>query len=1337
MFRRIISILALLLTFMMQHSAFAKGNPIQSLDRLPESRYMDLIEDYNGYMWIATMHGLARYDGYNYFLFNHIEGNPETLLDNHVTSLANNGETLWVGTHKGLQYLSTGYKSFGTVMFPNDREVHVNSLLSLKDGRILVSTSNQGLYMVSPNEDNMATDFRLSPNVGPEELESSNALCQDSSGYVWIGTGHGVYFHNLTTGQTIPYAEDIISDPVIGIAAGNGDDGLVYVATHDALFVVNHEENSVIRVVPEISRFKLQRLFKDRHGHVFLASTGNWLLEYDRERKVLVREKSLSNDVNITSMEIEAFYQDRNDNIWLGIAYSDLVMIKADRTILNPIDLDMWVNVTPGVVSGMVMGDDGRLWVGYNNRGIMTVDSAGYLNEISQDWYVNDLIVGKDGLIWSCSNDGRIGYYDDSIGRVRTVRSGLNYKLLNLAQDNQERIYALGLYHGLIRFANSDSDGMEELPIPKDNSDNIDYHLFYTMDIDSRNCLWIGGVEGLRCFDIDSEKMVEINERLRNLRCLEIKADSRGRIWIRTYETVVMYSPEDNRIDEYGHTDENEVFVLQFSEDGSGNMWTGSRINLVRINPEEKRIDKVIGIDANKVYSYASAYNVRKNILYTGGNGDLRQFSIEDQSIFPKLGDVCVTGLYLRGELIRSTTLSGNRPVSEKSLTVSDTFNFGYDDNTVQLKFSTLNYGNEPNISYEYKLDDRDWISTIQGSNVILLARMSQGSHALTVRAKMNDMYSNEKHLNIVIRAPWYGSVLAMVIYIILVIIVVAFMSSYQYRVYQHNLSDRTLDSFTNVAHEMCNPLSMVISPIEDLMKSPNMSTDEKNQLIQIRRNAARVQNTANQLIDVRKYRDSNIKPKFVKTEMVSFMLGLIELYTGEAARRRIEFSFVHSKEEIYLWVDRESVDRIVTNLLSNAFKFTPDGGTIEIKIDTGESLLLNKAFRQYVDITVTDSGPGIDEKQMGRIFDRFFTDRKKSISEFSGHGIGLHLCKVLAMRLHGQIKFQNRTDVSGAVVTLSLPQGCDHLDSSEIITESEADRRLGLDMVKFELESHITDDQKIGVGRNIRVMVIDDDESMLDFLENNLKHNYWLIKIKDSVNVIKEVIARKPDVVVTDLMMPQVNGEEVVRAIKKNTLTSHIPVIILSGKTNLEDRMKGIESGADYYMTKPFYISELKSVINTLVNNRLIVKGKFSGQLEQEDSIKAVEFKSSDELFMEKVISIINKNLSNPDFSVEDVQNGVGLGRTQLFRKLKEMTGFPPARFIQNFRMKQAYNLLKEKKMDVSQIAYAVGFSSQTHFSTLFKQYYGVSPTELINETKDIDDGTAHADNGGENSES
>ena len=503
------------------------------------------------------------------------------------------------------------------------------------------------------------------------------------------------------------------------------------------------------------------------------------------------------------------------------------------------------------------------------------------------------------------------------------------------------------------------------------------------------------------------------------------------------------------------------------------------------------------------------------------------------------------------------------------------------------------------------------------------------------------------------------------------------------------------------------------------MLQNDTLPADIQSILRQMHRSSTRILSLINQLLDMRKYDEGQMQLHYAQTDLINFVTATTEIYTQTAERNNITFRFNHAMAEQPVWIDRDSIDKVMMNLLSNAFKYTPDDGTIEMSVEVGTDDSVKGPLHNYVEVSVSDTGVGLDKDEANKVFERFYRADNQLTSMTMGMGIGLNYSQMLIHMHHGTIKASNRTDgQKGSVFSFRLPLGNSHIPPEDIV-DSEQIARPQLERNRTSMEFEVEDESKTSKG-SIRVLLVDDDDSMLDYLTDSLKHNYKIITARNGKEGLKLAVSQMPDLIITDVVMPEMDGIQMVKALKGNTLVSHIPVIMLSGKNKLQDRMLGLDTGADSYLPKPFYMSELKALMVNLINNRLIVKGKFSGKLEQTEKVEPVQFESSDELFMKRVMAIVNKNLSNSDFNISQMVDEVGMSRTQLHRKLKEITGFSAARFMQNIRMQQAMKLLKEKKVNVSQIAYTVGFSSQTHFSTTFKQYYGVSPTEYIKQLEE-----------------
>lgn len=426
-----------------------------------------------------------------------------------------------------------------------------------------------------------------------------------------------------------------------------------------------------------------------------------------------------------------------------------------------------------------------------------------------------------------------------------------------------------------------------------------------------------------------------------------------------------------------------------------------------------------------------------------------------------------------------------------------------------------------------------------------------------------------------------------------------------------------------------------------------------------------------------------------------------------------LQFTFEHTLKELPVWIDRNNFDKVLVNLFSNAFKYTPDGGEITVCLSAGVNKKESGVLRNYAEIMIMDTGPGIDESKLEKIFERFYQASAELSSTPIGFGIGLNLCRLLVGLHHGTVVASNRKDVKGSCFTIRIPLGNNHLKKEEMV-EHSLENRMVLQSHPYELEK--PEKKKIGRSKtNYRVLVVDDDDEVREFLQMELGGIYRVMTAKNGNEGLRLALAQLPDLIVSDVVMPEMDGFTLVKKLKGNGNTSHIPVILLTSKAEHPDRIQGLDKGADAYLTKPFIVEELSTMIASLIANRLLLKGKFSGAQDQEDKVRTVEMKSNDEILMERVMKVVNDYLDNSELNVEMLAEQVGLSRVQLHRKLKELTGIPASEFIRNIRLKQAALLLKDKKMNISQVAYAVGFTNHTHFSTAFKKFYGVSPTDYI----------------------
>ena len=461
-----------------------------------------------------------------------------------------------------------------------------------------------------------------------------------------------------------------------------------------------------------------------------------------------------------------------------------------------------------------------------------------------------------------------------------------------------------------------------------------------------------------------------------------------------------------------------------------------------------------------------------------------------------------------------------------------------------------------------------------------------------------------------------------------------------------------------NATHDIRSPLTLIMSPLHKLLKR-DLDSDVKSELKTIEHNAQRVQNLVNQILDIRKIDKQQMKLQCQETDMVQYVGNILKSYEYTAKERNMIFRYSPEVDQLKVWFDRTALDKVVDNLLSNAFKYTYDGGEIEVRVGEGAD---QTAFLQVI-----DNGMGI-RGDLHKIFDRFYQGSTSRSLHIEGTGIGLNLCKMMVEMHHGTIEAANRENSQGSIFTVRLPLGNSHLAKDEILAQ----------------DSQVQKSAKVKPQSNYRMMVVDDDKEIGNYIRQELGAFYHVTPVTSAREALRLLLSveddKQFDLVVSDVMMPEMDGFTLLRMIKTNMNLSHIPVVMLTSKSDVANRLEGLEKGADAFLAK--------------------VKG-------------------NDELLMERIMKVVNKHLSDSDFNVDTLTTEVGISRTQLHRKMKEMTGLPVSEFIRNIRLEQAARLLEEQKINVTQVAYTVGFNNPAHFSTVFKKQFGISPTEYAEKAK------------------
>ena len=799
-----------------------------------------------------------------------------------------------------------------------------------------------------------------------------------------------------------------------------------------------------------------------------------------------------------------------------------------------------------------------------------------------------------------------------------------------------------------------------------------------------------------------------------------------------TYNGLEKINPETYQTKIYRTNDglgSNVICAIQ--EDQHQKLWISTHNGLSLFDPKQEAFTNYYvsdGIQSNEFSRNASFKTEQKELFFGGING-----ITEIKKDYPKytqhIKDVILTDFSLFNQPVQIGQRSGKHVVLNKSIVLADTVQIRERDNVFSIGFTSLELANQSSISYQYKMVgfDEHWNTTNSLNRRATYTNLPNGTYTFWVRAVDKNQYSNSRKLTILIYPPWYKTVWAKALWVLLLFGffygIILFYREKLMRRHAEQINEMKMQFFINISHEIKTPLALIIDPLEKLL---NQKTDEKtSRLYQImHQNASRIFRLVNQLMDVRKIDKGLLLVKFQQTNLYNFIREIAHSYDLLAASKDIAFNIETTAPDITVWIDPLNFEKVILNLLSNAFKFTPAGDSVNIHIEKVPAQTGHEPG--LVKIIVSDSGNGIKERDLERIFARFYQVDSKEARYMGGTGIGLHLSRSLVQLHKGELVAENRTDGPGSKFIITLPLGNEHLPKEDLVTEENM-----LPPPTWKTLTPVlplVDDERTRKHTipktNYKIMVVDDEEEIRNYLVAELSGIYHIVESKNGKEAFECLLDENPDLILSDIMMPEMDGISFCKKVKSNMHTSHIPVILLTALSKEENRMEGFETGADMYLVKPFNSELLKKTIAGILENRRRIYEKFK-ETGKHDIIKRPEIKSHDEILMQKVMTIVKDNISEKNLNVEMLAEGVGISRVHMHRKLKEITNQSARDFIRNIRMKQAAYLLANKKVNVSEAAYAVGYSNLSHFFSSFKSHYGVSPKEYFekqHKTKDAD---------------
>ena len=1283
----------LLTTLFVSILTFGQTGYFIPAERFSSGLINDICQDKYGFIWVATEFGLNKYDGYRFTEFIHHSGDSTTISSNVVTSLfCDRDGQLWVGTSKGLDRYDYAANKFVHYSFFEGVKPRVVKIYQLRDGRLMAATSGYaGLYVVEGYRANL---FMKSDG----SFHYVNNVMEDSQGRFWqcdygndfsMIDANGLHKMVSTKGLVVDFAE-------------RGDDVLIFCMR--GIYSYSNGQLTVAEIDMQAmkhSEIIIRRVYKDHMGNIYIGTRGDGLFCLAKGSDRLEPVACSTKGIGLSTAKIWAIMEDRNKNLWLGCQSKGLVMLQHTPPQFQSWSLQYQGNLLGSTITSICKGDNGITWCtvqgngvfGYNQQGQMVAHPA---SPTSVEFMFRD----QSSRFWIGTDDALYAYDPKTGHSEKKVTFGCD-KFNDMTDDGSGNIYISTFSKGFCVYNTKTNELRNFNSTQKDQKKGwLCNNWVFSMMPDSKGCIWLATSSGVSCYDpaADSFRSHGWHQLLSDVLCFSLCETRQGNILIGTENGLYIYERDKKEAVPFGkNSGLGNLVVGYVVEANNGDIWCSTTRGLWQYDVKDKKFISHVNDNGliGKEYIYCVGMHTDQDTIYFANNDGITMFRpSEVLGTQKQLPAVSLTEFLIAGRPVSTSTDSNGDWVVKGPVVSSDYYQVSYLDNTFTLEFSLLDYADPRNVIFEYRIDRGEWIQNPAGQNAIQLSHLQSGTYNLEIRALASGSYSEVKQITIRVMPPWYRSTWAYSFYLIGAVGLAVLMGLLIRRRAHRRLDEEKMQFLINATHDIRSPLTLIMGP---LAKLKNLVADEvgKGYIDTIDRNAKRLMLLVNQILDERRIDKNQMQLHCRETNMVDFISGICRLYQYNASQRNITFSFERDKDHVMAWIDRINFDKVINNLLSNAFKFTFDGGEVKVVL---------RETDKEVQIKITDNGVGLKDEDTDRLFDRFYQGHNSDTLGLQGTGIGLNLCRSITKLHGGEIKAKSLE--KGSLFCITLPKGNAHLKSEQIVTDGPA----------REVLSEGGDKQQF---RPFHILIVDDDREIADYINGELGKRYKFDHAPNGKEALKMLLTDQYDLVISDVMMPEMDGITLLKRIKDNMQISQLPVIMLTSKSEVEYKMEGLKSGADAYIAKPFNMEELHIQIDNLIDNVRRLRGKFSGAVKQEDRVENIEVKGNDEALMDRIMRSVNAHMSETDFNVDVLAEDVGISRAQLHRKMKEITGISSGRFLRNLRMEQAARLLREGRINVSQVAGSVGYIDLAHFSTAFKTHFGMSPSEYAEANK------------------
>ena len=1351
---------------------------------LSSSTCTEIYQDKDGFMWFGTIDGLNKYDGYAFKTYRPSVNDPHAISNNRILSITGDSRgNLWIGTSNGLNVFDRNREQFFHINLSNRQETGSNRsnvindvLYDSKRDHIWVATNN-GAYQIKL-EASSAKDYdELEVRSYTQTPYSSNSLdnnevssiLKDKQGNVWLAT-KGKYLNKYKPGiNAFERTEVEIGDtynlkhlPKILIEDFDGD----FWIGNDLSKMVFWDRSKHVFSVKKIvdASVPIFNIYIDSKNIFWITTDGHGIYLYDKNKGVIEHiEHDEDDPFSLPNNQISSALEDNSGIYWLSTynkGICKLVLAKSDfkHFFHKPGDEN---SLSSERAQAVLQDAKGRIWVGTDGGGLNLFDpetgsfkhffaEANNSRGLSSD-KITFLEKSYNGNIWVCTWDAGLNLFNPETNRCFRYdhdpksENSIGDNSVWCAKEDKHKGLWVGTQTSGLNYLDHESNRFVHFKSNALDTSSIASNFVFSLFIDSKERLFVGTSVGLNMLSLDEVyskdftsvefKLVE-NKNLQGHRINFITEDKRGNLWVGSDRGLHKLDSALNYLCFYTKNDglPNDL-VVGIQEDRHGYIWLTSRGGLTQFDPQTNKFVNFNvhdGVQGLEFQSKSIGVLQNGNIIAGGINGinifNPKNFIGRTDSI-----SSVITKISLFNKPVHVGDTINNRVLLTKPLSELEQVEFKYNERHVSFNFVALYYQSPERIQYAYRMKNIDDNFIISGSNrTANYSNLPPGEYEFQVKASLNSDWDSaaQTSVNIVILPPFWKSWWAYSLYFIVLSLVTWFGLMYYTKMVkeekEHELDQMKLSFFINVAHEFRTPLTLILNPLDKILESVNLN-EAKESAKTIQQSSHRLLNLVNQILDFRKVDEGKAEINQVTGDVVQFSKQVFDLFLDMACQKSIDYSFLSEIETLEVGFDPDKIEKILTNLLSNALKYTNSKGKVVLEINKSQTQLSANRYRllkkpglEVLEIKIVDTGIGFSKEHLNHVFKRFY----KPDNTKAGTGIGLNYTKSLVDLLGGEINVESRLG-EGTTITVLIPffaksdkKGLKPMEPGDYNFDQVAVQSVGYELdSESELGGEPVVEPEIQETANDRIktiLLVEDNKLLQAQVKKELEKEYRVLQSFNGADGLQMALRHYPDLVISDIMMPEMDGFELCAKLKDNFDTCHIPVILLTARSLDKDKIAGYKTGADDYIPKPFNMQVLKVRLRNLIASRIKLREKFDA-LGGLYISKEVTTNSTDEAFLDRATKVVVDHIDQSDFGLDVLLSELSVSRSTFFRKISSITGHSPTQFIRSIRLKYAAELLLKKDVPIKEIAYMSGFNSTSYFSKTFREHYGMTPNEYI----------------------